>query len=257
MRLVTWNVNSVRARQERVVEWTRANQPDVMCLQEIKVEDQDFPEAAFRDLGYHVAVWGQRTYNGVALLARAPLEDVRRGLDGGQPDEPARLLAATVAGLRVYSVYAPNGEAPGTEKFAFKLGWMGRLAEQLAEVVRPDAAIAVCGDFNVAPGDLDVYDPEGLREQIHVSTPERAALAKLTGVGLVDTFRKLHPTTPAYTFWDYRMLAFPKNRGYRIDHILLTPSLLARVTAARIDREARKGKQPSDHAPLIVELDYP
>ena len=254
MRIATWNVNSVRARQERVLDWTRANQPDVLCLQEIKVEDREFPTTAFRDLGYHVEVWGQRTYNGVALLARAPLTDVRRGLDGDVTQEPARLIAATVDGMRVYSVYAPNGEAPGTEKFAFKLGWMARLTAQLAEVVRPEAPIAVCGDFNVAPTDIDVYDPEGLREQIHASTPERAALAKIVAVGLVDTFRLLHPATVAYTFWDYRMLAFPKNRGYRIDHILVTPTLAARVREARIDREARKGKQPSDHAPLIVEL---
>jgi exodeoxyribonuclease-3 len=255
MRIVTWNVNSVRARLERVVEWTRANQPDVMCLQEIKCEDHEFPAAAFKEIGYHGAIWGQRTYNGVAILAREPIADVRRGLDGGKPDEPSRLIVGTVAGLRVYCVYAPNGEAPGTEKYAFKLGWMGRLAEQLAAVVRPDAPIAVCGDYNVGPGDLDVYNPEATREQIHVSTPERQALAKITGVGLTDIFRKLHPTTPAYSFWDYRMLAFQKNRGYRIDHILLTPALVARVREVRIDREARKGKQPSDHAPVIADLD--
>jgi exodeoxyribonuclease-3 len=254
MRLVTWNVNSVRARLERVLEWTRANQPDVLALQEIKVEDRDFPTAAFTDLGYQVAVWGQRTYNGVALLARAPLEDVRRGLDGGSGDEPARLLAATAFGMRIYCVYAPNGEAPGTEKFVFKLGWMARLAEQLAPVARPDAPVAVCGDFNVAPADIDVYDAEATREQIHVSTPERASLARIVGVGLVDCFRLMHPTTVAYTFWDYRMLAFPKNRGYRIDHILVTPPLAARVRESHIDREARKGKQASDHAPLVVDL---
>src|SRR5262249_8682653 len=142
MRIVTWNVNSVRARQERVVEWTRANQPDILCLQEIKVEDREFPTAAFRDLGYEMAVWGRRTYNGVALLARAPLADVTRGLDGGGAQEQARLLTATIDGIRVYCVYAPNGEAPGTEKFAFKLGWMGRLTEQLRGVVAPDARVA-------------------------------------------------------------------------------------------------------------------
>jgi exodeoxyribonuclease-3 len=254
-RVVTWNVNSVRARQDRVVEWVRANQPDVLALQEIKVEDHDFPSDAFRALGYHVAVWGQRTYNGVALLAKQPLEDVRRGLDADWSQEQARLISATAFGLRVYSVYAPNGEAPGTEKYAFKLGWMGRLATQLGAIVRPEAAICVCGDFNVAPADLDVYDPDGLREQIHVSTPERAALAGIVDVGLVDAFRRLHPKTAAYTFWDYRMLAFPKNRGYRIDHVFLTPALATRLRAAHIDREARKGKQPSDHAPLVVDID--
>jgi exodeoxyribonuclease-3 len=254
MRIVTWNVNSVRARQERVLGWVAENRPDILCLQEIKAEDREFPTDAFRDLGYHGATFGQKTYNGVAILARSELTDVRRGLDGGAEGEPARLIAATVAGLRVHCVYAPNGEAPGTEKFAFKLGWMARYTAQLAPLVGPDAQIVVCGDFNVAPGDLDVYDPEATREQIHVSTPEREALARIVDVGLVDVFRKVYPTKIAYTFWDYRMLAFPKNRGYRIDHVFLPPGLAARVTAMTIDREARKGKQASDHAPVIVDL---
>ena len=253
MRIATYNVNSIRARVERIVGWTRAQLPDVLCLQELKAEEKDFPHDAFRELGYHAAVWGQKTYNGVALLSRAPLADVQRGLDGGT-EEQSRLVVARTYDLTVACVYAPNGEAPGTEKFAFKLGWMARFTEQLAPVARADASVAVCGDFNVAPGDIDVYDAEATREQIHVSTPERQALAKIVGVGLVDCFRLLHPTTVAYTFWDYRMLAFPKNRGYRIDHVLVTPPLAARVREARIDREARKGKQASDHAPLIVDL---
>jgi exodeoxyribonuclease-3 len=254
MRIVTWNVNSVRARQERILAWTQANRPDILCLQEIKSEDREFPTDAFRDLGYRVATFGQKTYNGVAIAALTPIADVHRGLDGGE-SEQARLIAATVAGLRVHCVYAPNGEAPGTEKFAFKMGWMGRYAAQLAPLVRPDAQLVVCGDFNVAPTDLDVYDPEATREQIHVSTPEREALARIVDLGLVDVWRKLNPTKIAYTFWDYRMLAFPKNRGYRIDHVFLPPGLAARVNSAAIDREERKGKQASDHAPLIVDLE--
>jgi len=249
VRIATWNVNSIRARVDRVLAWTRAVRPDILCLQELKAEEKDFPLAAFAELGYQAAVWGQKTYNGVALLARGPLEDVQRG-DG----EQARLVRGRALGVNVYCVYMPNGEAPGTEKFAYKLGWMERFAAELAPVVAGGATVAVCGDFNVAPADLDVYDPEGLRETIHVSTPERAALQRIVDVGVVDAFRHLHPAERAYTFWDYRMLAFPKNRGYRIDHVLLTPDLVGRLAGVRIDREARKGEKPSDHAPLIVEL---
>ena len=253
MRIATYNVNSIRARSERILAWTRAERPDVLCLQELKTEEKDFPLAAFTDLGYQAAVWGQKTYNGVALLSLAPLTDVTRGLDGGGADEQARLVSARTQGIVVYCVYAPNGEAPGTEKFAYKLGWMERFTAQLAPVVA-QAAVAVCGDFNVAPTDADVHDPEGLRETIHVSTPEREALARIVGVGLVDAFRRVHPKERAYTFWDYRMLGFQKNRGYRIDHLLVTPDLADRLVGAKIDREARKGERPSDHAPLVVEI---
>lgn len=253
MRIATYNVNSIRARAERILGWTRAERPDVLCLQELKAEDKDFPLAAFTELGYQAAVWGQKTYNGVALLSLAPLADVRRGLDG-EAGEQARLVTARTQGLLVHCVYAPNGEAPGTEKFAYKLGWMERFAERVAIDVAAGAPVAVCGDFNVAPTDADVYDPEGLRETIHVSTPEREALARIVGVGFVDAFRRVHPKERAYTFWDYRMLAFPKNRGYRIDHVLLTPDLADRLVGAKIDREARKGEKPSDHAPLVVEV---
>jgi exodeoxyribonuclease-3 len=255
LRIVTWNVNSIRARAERVLGWIRAASPDVLCLQELKCEDKDVPRAELEGLGYHVALWGQKTYNGVALLSKTPLEDVRRGLDGAPADgEQARLVCARTAGMTVFCAYAPNGEAPGTEKFAYKLGWMARFTEVAAAAVAAGGPVVACGDWNVAPTDLDVYDPDGLREMIHVSTPEREALARIAGVGLVDAFRRLHPGERAYTFWDYRMLAFPKNRGYRIDHVYLTPDLAERLAGARIDREARKGEKPSDHAPLIVEL---
>jgi exodeoxyribonuclease III len=253
VRIATYNVNSIRARAERILAWTRAERPDVLCMQELKAEDKDFPLAAFAELGYHAAVWGQKTYNGVALLSLSPLEDVRRGFDG-PASEQARLVSAMTRGIRVHCVYAPNGEAPGTEKFAYKLGWMERFAALVARDVAAGEPVAVGGDFNVAPTDVDVYDPDGLRETIHVSTPEREALARIVEVGLIDAFRRAHPKERAYTFWDYRMLAFPKNRGYRIDHVLLTPDLAERLVGAKIDREARKGEKPSDHAPLIIEL---
>lgn len=257
MRIATYNVNSIRARIERIVGWTRAQLPDVLCLQELKAEDKDFPHDAFRELGYQAAIWGQKTYNGVALLSRAPIADVQRGLDVGSPTadgEQSRLVVARTYDMTVYCVYAPNGEAPGTEKFAYKLGWMERLAEKLAPLVAAGTPLAVCGDFNVAPTDVDVYDPDKLRETIHVSTPEREALARIVDLGFTDSWRKMNPKERAYTFWDYRMLAFQKNRGYRIDHVYLTPDLAERLVSAKIDREARKGERPSDHAPLVVEL---
>ena len=254
MHIATYNVNSIRARADRILGWIKANRPDVLCLQELKTEEKDFPLAEVQALGYHAAIWGQKTYNGVALLSLSPLSDVGRGLDAG-PDEQARLVWARTAGILVYNVYAPNGQAPGTEKFGYKLGWFTRFTERLAPVVARGEDVAVCGDFNVGPGDLDVYDADKTREQIHVSTPEREALAALMDVGLIDAYRTLHPTEKGFTFWDYRMLAFPKNRGYRIDHVLLSAKLAGRLVGARIDRDARKGERPSDHAPLLVELD--
>jgi exodeoxyribonuclease-3 len=252
--IATYNVNSIRARGDRILGWIKKNQPDVVCLQELKAEERDFPHAEVEALGYHAVVWGQKTYNGVALLSRQPITDAGRGLDAG-PEEQSRLVWGRTFGMRVYDVYAPNGEAPGTEKFGYKLGWFKRFTERLAPVVASGEDVAVCGDFIVAPTDLDVYDADKTREQIHVSTPEREALTRLVDVGLVDAFRQLHPTERVYTFWDYRMLAFPKNKGYRIDHVLLTAGLAARLVGASVDREARKGERPSDHAPLIVELD--
>jgi exodeoxyribonuclease-3 len=256
VKLATWNVNSIRARLERVLGWLDTVRPDVVCLQETKVVDGDFPAAEVEALGYRLALHGQRTYNGVAILARGELSDVVAGFADGEPEEPqARLVAATTAGVRVASVYAPNGQAPGSEKFAAKLAFYARLERYVERALAAGVPLALCGDFNVAPEDRDVHDPAAWHEQIHCSTPEREALAAVVGRGLTDALRALRPEVPGlYTWWDYRMLGFQKNRGLRIDHILVAPALVPRLTDVAIDREARKGKQPSDHAPVVATL---
>jgi exodeoxyribonuclease-3 len=255
MKLATWNVNSIRARLERVLAWIEHHRPDVLCLQETKVEDAAFPTAELEQRGYHVAAHGQRTYNGVAILSRTPLADVTRGFGDGDEDTQSRFLAAATHGMRVMSVYVPNGESVGSEKFRYKLGWMARLRRQLATRLATSGAAVVCGDFNVAPAPLDVHDPVAWEGRVLFSAEERAALATLAGdAGLVDLLRTMHPTEPLYTWWDYRMLGFPKNRGLRIDHVLVTPALAARATASGVDRESRKGQQPSDHAAVWAEF---
>ena len=253
MKLATWNVNGVRARLARLIDWLRTSRPDVVCLQEIKVEDAGFPAADLAALGYQSAAFGQKTYNGVAILARAPLADVARGFADGGDEDQARFLAATVLGVHVMSCYVPNGSEVGSEKFAYKLSWMERLRAYLARRPAGESA-ALCGDLNVAPADLDCYDPAAWAGQILCSAEERAAFARLLEAGLIDVVRRLHPNEPMYTWWDYRQLAFPKNRGLRIDHILATAPLAPYVLAASVDREARKGAQPSDHAPLVCEI---
>jgi len=255
MKLATWNVNSIRARRDRVLEWMAANQPDVLCLQELKTEDADFPAEDFRGLGYEAAVFGQRTYNGVAILARGPLGDVERGFGDGIADQQARFVAATVAdGVRVMSAYVPNGEAVGSEKFAYKLAWCERLVAFLRARVDTGGLAVLAGDFNVAPAPIDVHDPALWEGHVLFSAPEREAFAQIVGVGLVDIVRRLNPTSPMYSWWDYRQLAFPKNHGLRIDHVLVTPALAALAAAAHVDRAARQGKLPSDHAPVVVEF---
>jgi exodeoxyribonuclease-3 len=250
MRVATWNVNSVRAREERLLAWLASRAPDVLCLQETKVVDDGFPADACRAAGYAVAHFGQRTYNGVSILSRAPLEDVQRGFGDGEDDEQARFIAATTMGVRIMSVYVPNGQAVGSPKFDYKLRWMARLERWVDAHVTPTAPALLCGDFNVAPTDLDVHDPEAWRGSVLCTPEERAALARVCGDRLVDVVRGLHPDTVMYSWWDYRQLAFPKNRGLRIDHVLATAPLAARAREAGIDREARKGKLPSDHAPV-------
>jgi len=254
VKLATWNVNSIRARLPRVVTWLETHRPDVLCLQETKVEDAAFPADELRRLGYEIALHGQRTYNGVAILSRTPLTDVTRGFGDGGDDVQARFLAATTAGLRVMSVYVPNGESVGSEKFRYKLDWLERLRRHLGTWVTADRCAVLCGDFNVAPAPLDVYDPAVWTGGVLFSDEERAALGKVMELGLVDLLRTMHPTEPLYTWWDYRMLAFPKNRGLRIDHVLATPPLAARATASGVDRESRKGQQPSDHAAVWAEF---
>lgn len=254
MKIVTWNVNSVRARQERLLEWLKAWQPDVLCLQELKCVDADFPTEAVRELGYYAAVHGQKTYNGVAILAKQEPTDVVKGLSDGVEDSHARLIAATVGGVRVVSAYAPNGQSVDSEAYVYKLEWYARLRRYLDTRHKPNEPLALCGDWNVAPAPIDVYDPALWEGQTLFTLRERNALETLCHFGLTDTFRKAHPDVQKFSWWDYRMLAFPKNKGVRIDHILTTAPLTERLVNVDVDREARKGKQPSDHAPVWAEF---
>ena len=234
--------------------WLAASQPDVVCLQETKCTDEQFPLAALRDAGYYAAVHGQKSYNGVAILSRTEPTDVRTALCDEEEDPQARVLAATIGEVRVFSVYAPNGQAVGSPAYEYKLKWYTRLARCLAEHESTARDLVVCGDFNVAPADADVHDPELWRGAIMCSDGERGAFEALLAAGLRDTLRLHKPETGLFTWWDYRMLSFPKNKGLRIDGVLATESLAARCTNAGIDREMRKGKEPSDHAPIWAEF---
>ncbi len=254
MKLATWNINSIRAREGRLLGWLDRERPDILCLQETKVEDAGFPGDALRTAGYETASFGQRSYNGVAIAARTPITDVVRGMGDGEPDDEARLIAATVAGIRVVCVYVPNGQDLASEKFPYKLAWYGRLRRFLERTAKADQPLVVCGDMNVTADDRDVCAPDKWRGQIHCSEPERAALAELAGFGLVDVFRKHHPDGGVYSWWDYRGVAFFKNQGLRIDYIFATPVMAERCTGCRIDRDARKGQDASDHAPVIAEF---
>lgn len=250
MKVVTWNVNSLTARYARVTEWITANAPDVVLLQETKMTDAKFPFAGFAELGYESAHYGQGQWNGVAVLSRVGLEDVSRGF--GDEDPEARLIGATCAGVRVYSCYVPNGRALDNDHYTYKLRWLAALADLLAVRDRPTI---VGGDFNVAPTDLDCYDPAAFVGATHVSAPERAALTAIEATGLVDITRRLHPDETIYSWWDYRNGAFHRGWGLRIDLLYLDESLAARARASYVDRNARKGEKPSDHAPVVVEID--
>ncbi len=257
MLIATWNVNSIRMRQERLAGWLGRAQPDVVCLQEIKVPDAEFPRAELEAAGWHVAVFGQKAYNGVAILSRTPLEDVAVGLSDGGDDTEARLVAATVSGIRAVNVYVPNGRTVGCDKWAYKLAWLERLRGWLERHARPNEKLVLCGDFNVAPEDRDVARPEEWRDTVLCHPLARAGLRKVCDWGLVDTIR-LHHTSEEpgpYSWWDYRMLGFAKGNGLRIDHILATPLLAERCTDAYVVRDERKGKQPSDHAPVVAVFD--
>jgi exodeoxyribonuclease-3 len=254
VKLATWNVNSIRAREERLLRWLEANQPDVLCLQELKVTDDAFPRLSIEALGYRAAVHGQKTYNGVAVLSRSEPAEVERGFGDGGDDSQARLLCARIGGLHVVSAYVPNGQEVGSEKWAYKLEWLRRLCAWLERRFRRTDKVALCGDFNVAPEARDVCDPAAWEPSVLFHPQARAALESVRAWGLADAFRLHHEAPGFYTWWDYRMLAFPKNQGLRIDHVFLSEPLAASCSAARIDRNERKGKQPSDHAPVIVEL---
>lgn len=260
MRLVTWNVNSLSARLPLVVEWMEANGPDVLCLQETKQADDAFPEAAFADLGYCSAHHGDGRWNGVAVISRVGLDDPEPGLRSEEDDaQGCRMLAATCGGVRVHSVYVPNGRSVDSEFYRAKLTWLARLRAYLAETCSPQDPVAVCGDFNVAPTDADVWDPAHFVGATHVTGPERAALGSVLDWGLVDVFGRLHPNGGIFSWWDYRAGDFHKGHGMRIDLVLLSDTLADRCSRAEVDREARKkspaGNKPSDHAPVVVDLE--
>ena len=254
MKIATWNVNSIRKRLDRVIPWLAEHRPDVLCMQETKVEDEAFPRAEIEAAGYHVLCHGQKTYNGVALLSREPARDPVRGFGDNAQDAQARFLVASVGHVRVGTVYVPNGQSVGSEKFRYKLDWLGRWRRWLDANADGGAEMAFCGDLNVAPDDRDVYDPVGWKDQVLCHPDERAGLAEVCRFGLMDTFRQLHQEAGVYSWWDYRQLGFPKNHGLRIDMILCSPALSNRLVEVAIDREARKGKNPSDHAPVIAEF---
>ncbi len=253
MKIASWNVNSLKVRLPHLLDWLAAAKPDVLCLQELKLEDHNFPRTEIEAAGYHVAFSGQKTYNGVALLARSPIDDVLIG-NPQFPDEQKRLITGTIDGVRVIGAYMPNGQAVGSDKFDYKLRWLEALTAWLEQELAAHPKLALCGDYNIAPDDRDVHDPARWAGQILCSEPERSAFQRLLGLGLADSFRLFEQPEKTFSWWDYRMLGFQKNQGLRIDHILLSNPLADRCTAAGIDRAPRKLERPSDHAPVWAEL---
>jgi exodeoxyribonuclease III len=257
VRVATWNVNSVKQRLPRLLPWLEQRQPDVVCLQETKLTDDAFDELLGEELtgrGYELARHGEAQWNGVAILSRVGLDDVVQGVGGapGFPHAEARAVSATCGGVRVHSVYVPNGRVPDSEHYHYKLAWLAALAQMVAGDPRE---AMVCGDMNIAPADIDVFDPAAYVGHTHVTAPERAALAALQDVGLSDVVRDRWPTERVFTYWDYRAGMFHQDLGMRIDLVLAAPAVAERVRAAWVDRQARKGTGPSDHAPVIVDLD--
>jgi exodeoxyribonuclease III len=253
MKLATWNVNSLKVRLPHLVDWLAQARPDVVCLQETKLEDGKFPAAELETAGYRASYVGQKTYNGVAILATAPLEDVSVGITGFA-DEQKRVIAASIGGVRVVCLYAPNGQAVGSEKYEYKLRWYAALRDWLAGELARHPRLAVLGDLNVAPEDRDVHDPRAWDGQVLVSDAERAAFRALLGLGLSDSFRLFEQPEKSFSWWDYRMLAFRRNAGLRIDHILLSRQLAAGCRSCAIDKAPRRLERPSDHTPVIAEV---
>lgn len=255
MKIATWNVNSIRARLPRVLAWLEKAQPDVACIQETKVEDASFPCAALEAAGYRATFCGQRTYNGVAFLSRAEPTDVSRGLHDDVDDSPKRLIAATFGDVRIVNVYVPNGESVESPKFAFKLDWMKRLRDYLEARFDPKTPFLLCGDFNVAPEDRDVHDPDKWRGKVLFHPDEQAALARIRDLGLRDALRMHTQEGGLYSWWDYRAGSFHRGMGLRIDLMLVSEPLAARCREVAIDRDERKGAQPSDHAPVVARFE--
>ena len=253
MKIASWNVNSLKVRLPHLLDWLAEAQPDVVCLQELKLEDPNFPRAEIEAAGYHAAFAGQKTYNGVALLAKAPIGEVTVG-NPLFADEQKRLISGTVDGIRVVCAYMPNGQEVGCDKYDYKLRWLAALADWLSSELRTYPRLALCGDYNIAPDERDVHDPQRWQDCILVSEPERAAFRRFIDLGLVDSFRLFAQPEKTFSWWDYRMLGFQKNQGLRIDHILLSAPLAAQCSAAGIDRAPRKRERPSDHAPVWASL---
>jgi exodeoxyribonuclease-3 len=253
LKLATWNVNSLTVRLPQVLAWLAANPVDVLALQETKLTDDKFPRAEMEAAGYAVQCFGQKTYNGVALLTREAATEVVRNIPG-LADEQARVVAASVAGVRVVGAYFPNGQEPGSDKFAYKMRWLQALHDWLRDELAAHPRVVLMGDFNIAPEDRDVYDPVAWAGQIHCTPEERAHFQALLDLGLVDAFRLFEQPPKSWSWWDYRNLAFRRNQGLRIDHVLVSPALRAQVQACSIDKLPRKNERPSDHAPVLLTL---
>lgn len=252
MRVATWNVNSITVRLEHTLQWLQKTQPDVLCLQEIKCTEDKFPTDAFRELGYESAIWGQKTYNGVAILSRLGLSDVIRGFPDDDDDAQSRSIAATVEGVRIVDLYIPNGSEVGSDKFKYKLDWIQRLRSFLDWSFDSNTDVLICGDFNVAIDERDVHDPKAWAGKILFSKPERAAMDYVRRWGFTDAFRLHTQEGGHFSWWDYRAGAFPRNHGLRIDHIWVSESLAKRCVASSIDKEPRTWEKPSDHTPVIA-----
>jgi exodeoxyribonuclease-3 len=253
MKIATWNVNSIKVRLPQVLQWLQDNPVDVLCLQETKMTDDKFPVAEIEAAGYQAAFAGQKTYNGVAILSKLPMTDIVRN-NPRFPDEQQRIIGASIDGVRVICAYVPNGQAVGTDKYDYKLQWLDALNEWLAEEKKQHESLALLGDLNIAPEDQDVHDPAAWEGSVLVSEPERHAFRTLQQIGLKDAFRLFEQAPKSYSWWDYRQLGFQRNKGLRIDHILLSEALAKRCTACVVDKTPRKWQQPSDHAPVIAEI---
>ncbi len=253
MKLATWNVNSLSVRLPQVLDWLAANPVDILALQELKMTDDKFPHRAFSDAGYHAQWFGQKTYNGVALLSRTPATAVVKNIPGFD-DEMARVLSGTFSGLRVIGAYFPNGQEPGSEKFEYKMEWLTALRRWVKDELAAHPRLILMGDYNITFDDADVWDPEGLRDTIHCTEEERYHLRALIALGLTDSHRLFPHPPKTFSWWDYRDMGFRRNKGMRIDHILVSDALKTRVTGCTIDKAPRKNERPSDHAPVVVEI---
>ena len=253
MKIATWNVNSIKVRLPQVLQWLKDNPVEVLCLQETKMTDEKFPLAEIEAAGYQAAFAGQKTYNGVAILSKRPMTDIVKN-NPRFADDQQRIIGATIEGIRVICAYVPNGQEVGSDKYAYKLQWLDALRNWIADEEKAHEALALAGDFNIAPEDRDVYDPVAWQGNVLVSEPEREAFRHLQEMGFKDAFRLFEQPDKSYSWWDYRQLGFQKNRGLRIDHIMLSDKLAHRCTACTIDRTPRKWQQPSDHAPVVAEI---